>query len=161
MKSLIALGFLLAVAFLAIAVIGKLRPGSRSSHSGGIAPYVPKTPLSEPEQTLFIRLMEALPERVILAQVAMQTLVGIKKKNNPKWQTQFNEINQKHVDFVVCRPDFSVEAIVELDDSTHQRTNRIKSDVVKDVAFSAINYPLIRFHVRHMPSVEEIREAIG
>ncbi len=91
----------------------------------------------------------------------MQTLVGIKKKNNPKWQTQFNEINQKHVDFVVCRPDFSVEAIVELDDSTHQRTNRIKSDVVKDVAFSAINYPLIRFHVRHMPSVEEIREAIG
>lgn len=123
-----------------------------------IPPYYKKMPLTDDEQKLFIRLMEALPINVILAQVSMQALIGIKP--NPNERTQRNKIDRKYVDFVICRPDFSVEAVIELDDSTHERPDRKKSDAVKDVAFSAVNCPLIRFHVRHMPSVEEIREAI-
>lgn len=54
-----------------------------------------------------------------------------------------------------------MRAIVELDDGTHKREDRIKSDEIKNAAFAAIGVPLIRFHVRELPSVQQIRTALG
>jgi len=126
-----------------------------------IPPYFRKAPLSEPEQVFFHRLKEALPEKILLAQVSMSALLGVRKTGNDSYQTQFNEISRKYVDFVVCNQDFSVVAVIELDDSSHQRGDRIKADVVKDVAFQTINCPLIRFDNRSMPTSVEIRQAVG
>jgi len=123
--------------------------------NGDIPPYYKKQFLTEPEQTLFIRLMEALPINVILAQVSMQALIGIKRNRNE--QGQRNGIAKKYVDFVICRPDFSVAAVIELDDPSHERPDRIEADTVKNIAFRAAGIPLIRFDVRAMPTVEEIR----
>lgn len=36
-----------------------------------------------------------------------------------------------------------------------------KSDQVKDATFAAVGMRLIRFNVRNMPSVEQIRTALG
>lgn len=124
----------------------------------GPAPYYLKEPLSSPEQVLFHRLREALPEMIVLAQVAMPAMIGIRK--NPNWQRQFNEISRKHVDFAICGPDLSLKAIIELDDSTHQRPDRIKSDAIKDATFTAIGIPVIRFNVRNMPDTNRIKEAV-
>jgi len=126
-----------------------------------IPPYFRKAPLSEPEQVFFHRLKDALPEKILLAQVSMSALLGVRKTGNDSYQMQFNEISRKYVDFVVCNQDFSVVAVIELDDSSHQRGDRIKSDVVKDVAFQTINCPLIRFDNRSMPTSVEIRQAVG
>lgn len=126
-----------------------------------IPPYFRKAPLSDPEQVFFHRLKDALPEKILLAQVSMSALLGIRKTGNGSYQTQFNEISRKYVDFVVCNQDFSVVAVIELDDSSHQRGDRIKADVVKDVAFQTINCPLIRFDNRSMPTAAEIRQAVG
>ncbi|WP_415033531.1 DUF2726 domain-containing protein [Azonexus sp.] len=131
---------------------------NRKGRRSGPAPYFKKMPLSEPEQVVFHRLREALPDLIVLAQVAMPAMVGIRKNEN--WQSQFNEISRKHVDFVVCMQDFSIKAVIELDDSTHQRGERIKSDAIKDAAFQNIGVPVIRFDVREMPSVDAIRTAI-
>lgn len=154
--------FLALIAF-AVVVFLKLKKskGEGSGRGGekGVAPYFGKAPLTEPEQVLFHRLKEAMPEQVILAQVAMPALLGIRK--NPAWQSQFNEISRKYVDFVICNPDFTVRAVVELDDSTHQRGERIKADAVKDLAFQQISCPMVRFDVREMPSVEQIRLAVS
>lgn len=166
MEKMIVLVVVLALIGLALkAMKGKRKTdGSDGSEikpqsATGPAPYFKKAPLTEPEQVMFHRLREALPEQIILAQVAMSAMVGIRKNEN--WQTQFNEISRKYVDFVVCNQDFSMRAIIELDDSTHQRGERIKADAIKDAAFQAIGVPVVRFDVREMPTVETIRSAIN
>lgn len=146
---------LVAVLIVLVFVIQALKGRNREA---GPAPYYKKAPLSGPEQVLFHRLREALPELIILAQVAMPAMIGIRK--NPNWQRQFNEISRKHVDFVICAPDLSLKAIIELDDSTHQRPDRIKSDIIKDATFAAIDVPVIRFNVIDIPDATRIKEAV-
>lgn len=133
--------------------------------SGGMATsdttrYYRKPVLTEVEQTLFHRLREAWPEMIVLAQVAMPAMIGIKRPNDQERLRLFNAINGKHVDFVICNPDFSIRAAVELDDGTHERDNRKKSDEIKNATFAAVDVPLIRFHVRALPNVEEIRSRL-
>lgn len=123
-------------------------------------PYFGKKPLTEPERELYARLREAMPECVVLAQVALSSLVETKEEGRVRpW---FNRISQKSVDFVLCLPqDFTVVAVIELDDRTHQRTDRQKADATKDEALRIAGHPILRFKVREMPSVEQIRTAIA
>lgn len=51
--------------------------------------------------------------------------------------------------------------MVELDDVSHTRSDRVRADTVKDVALRTAGHPLIRFKRHEMPSVEQIREAIA
>jgi hypothetical protein len=125
-----------------------------------VPPYFGKKPLAESERELYARLREAMPECVVLAQVALSSLVETKEKGRIKpW---FNRIAQKSVDFVLCLPqDFTVVAVIELDDRTHQRADRRKADATKDEALKIAGHPILRFKVREMPSVEQIRAAIA
>lgn len=159
MKSLTLLIVFAVLAFIVLSLLKKRgRSGERPTANNGAIPYFRKMPLSDPEQVLFHRLSEAAPGAHVLAQVALPALVGIRK--NPNWQAQFNEISRKYVDFIVCNPDLSVKAVIELDDSTHQRGERIRADAIKDYVFKTIGVPMIRFDVREMPSVETIRRTI-
>lgn len=79
--------------------------------------YAPKLLLTKPEQVLFHRLREALPTYIVLAQVSMHRV--IKPKRGGKGA--LNAISQKAIDFVICKPDFSVVCVVELDDSSHDK----------------------------------------
>ena len=55
-----------------------------------------------------------------------------------------NKINRKHVDFLLCDPDSMVPICgVELDDSTHQRPERIERDRFVDGVYEAAGLPLI------------------
>lgn len=162
-KTLIMFLVFAAIVIFTLAIFAKAKARRTNEPDGSIegteaVPYFVKPVLTQPEQILFHRLKEALPTQIVLVQVAMNALVGIRK--NPNWQRQFNEIAKKYVDYVVCLPDFTVVAIVELDDASHQRGERIKSDAIKDAAFKSIHYPVIRFHVSDLPSVETIRKMI-
>ena len=57
-----------------------------------------------------------------------------------------NPIRSKHVDFVVCAPDtLKPLAAVELDDSSHGRSDRKDRDEFLGEAFEAAGLPLLRF----------------
>ena len=92
----------------------------KAKGQGGIGdqawPFYAKKPLSQPEQVLYFRLVQALPEHIILAQVQLSRLLGVKKGNN--YQSWFNRINRMSADFVVCNKDSSIVAVIELDDAT-------------------------------------------
>jgi hypothetical protein len=151
---------LLLVIFLVVFFkFKKTSRGSSSAPGADLPPYYSKVPVSEVEQVLFHRLKEEFPGFVVLAQVSMVALLGIRK--NPNWNRQFNEISRKYVDFVLCRPDFSVAVVVELDDSSHQRGERIRADSVKDSAFFLAGVPVVRFDVREMPDRAALRLALG
>ncbi|MDR2838388.1 MAG: DUF2726 domain-containing protein [Azonexus sp.] len=152
--------FILAILFALIGFLAMVAMAMKRGGQGSKPPYFLQKPLTAPEQTLFHRLREAFPEAVVLAQVSMYAVVGIRKKGNPAYRGQFNKIRAKSLDFVICRPDFSVIAAIELDDASHRDEWRQKGDADKNAAFAVLDVPLIRFDVRQMPGVDELKSAI-
>lgn len=123
----------------------------------GLPLFFGKSPLTDVEQTLYHRMTEAIPDYIVLAQVQVSQIVGIHK--GPLWQTWFNKISRKSIDFLICRPDFSIVAAIELDESSHDREERQLADADKDIALTAAGIRLIRWRVKSLPSVELIRAA--
>ena len=58
-----------------------------------------------------------------------------------------NQILPKHVDFIVCNPDFKPVVAIEVNGSSHRNNNRIKSDEVKKKVFSDAGLPLVSVQV--------------
>lgn len=90
----------------------------------------------------------------------MSSFLAVTKTGKGR-QGALNRVLQKSVDFLVCNKDFSVFAVIELQDRTHQRESRKKSDEFKSKALSVARVRLVEFHARNLPSVEEIREVLG
>ena len=149
MKLIFVAIFLLVIAYAAVAI--KKRQQSEAYS------YRTKKLLSNPEQILFYRLREALPEHIILAQTQMSRFLTVADSGKGR-QSALNKILMKSADFLVCKKDFSVIAVIELQDETHRRSNRQKSDEFKRAALGSASLPLIEYNVKNMPSVEEIRE---
>lgn len=122
-------------------------------------PLEPRRPLSVVEQKLYWRLVQALPDHPVLAQVQLSRMMAVKRV--PKAQAWRNKIDRKSADFVVCNKDFSVAAVIELDDSSHDRSDRRKADADKDAALSAAGIRVIRWNVKAMPDLQTIQQAIS
>ncbi len=132
---------------------------SRKSEENGIWPFYARKLMSSPEQALYYRLCKALPDHIVMSQVSLSRILGVKKGNNfGKW---FNRINRMSADFVVCSKDASVIAVIELDDSTHSKKERISADFKKDKALSSAGIRVIRWNVKSMPEDTAIRAAIN
>ncbi len=154
MKSLISLlVFVFILAAVALVVLKRL--GLLNVGPSGTWPFYVKRPLSQPEQVLYHRLIRALPEHIVLAQVQVSRVLGVKKGSNfHEWN---NRINRLSYDFVVCGKDSTVIAAIELDDKSHESISRAKTDEKKSKATSDAGLRLIRWHVRSLPSEEAIR----
>ncbi len=154
MKLLTLALVLLVVAVAALAIL-KRRGGS----GGGPRtwPYYAKRPLSQPEQVLYHRLVKALPEHIVLAQVQVSRVLGVKKGFNfHEWN---NRINRLSYDFVVCTKDSTVLAAIELDDKSHEAAARAETDQKKEKATSSAGVRLIRWHVKSLPDEHAIKTA--
>lgn len=122
-------------------------------------PFYAKKPLTQPEQILYHRLVAAMPECIVLAQVQLSRALGVKKGFNfHQWN---NRINRMSLDFLVCLKDSTIVAAVELDDRTHEKTSRIKADDKKERALSAAGVALIRWRVTALPDETAIRQAFA
>jgi very-short-patch-repair endonuclease len=153
---------ILVILLVALALVLRLEAKRRRLKSGHEVnpPYFGKKPLTDPEIELYGRLREAMPECIVLAQVALSSLVGVKERGD--WRMWFNRISQKSVDFVLCLPqDFTVVAVIELDDLSHARSDRQRADTAKDVALRIAGHPIIRFKRHAMPAANEIRAMIA
>jgi hypothetical protein len=120
-------------------------------------PFYAKKALTKPEQVLYYRLVAALPEFIVLAQVQLSRVLGIKKGHNSNhWN---NRINRMSLDYVVCLKDFTVVAVVELDDKTHLKAHRIDADSKKEKALTSAGIKLLRWNVVGLPDEAAIRKA--
>ena len=154
MKAIIAL-LLLTIVVVAIAYLKKR--GKLSD--GGAWPFYAKKPLTQPEQVLYHRLVGALPECIVLAQVQLSRVLGVKQGFNfHEWN---NRINRMSLDFVVCHKDSTIVAAVELDDKSHEQAARKVADDKKEKALSAAGITLIRWRVNALPDEAAIRLAFA
>lgn len=72
-----------------------------------------------------------------------------------------NRINRMSADFVICNRDFSIAAVVELDDATHERADRKAADAKKDKALASAGLRIIRWQAKSLPDAAAIRSAIA
>jgi very-short-patch-repair endonuclease len=118
-------------------------------------PFTVRKPLSAPEQVMFFRLRDALPEQIILAQVQVSRFLDVRKGFPARrW---FNRVNRLSVDFLVLAKDATVIAAIEIDDATHERADRREADARKDRALASAGVRLVRWHVRTLPDAAQIR----
>jgi len=70
-----------------------------------------------------------------------------------------NKIDRKHVDFLICDPKTLKPRFgIELDDSSHQRPDRVERDEFVDGVFAAAGLPLVHLQAKLAYSTTELGE---
>jgi hypothetical protein len=147
--------------FLALIVVLALLKKRGRLGAGGSRPwpFYVKRPLTQPEQVLYHRLVKSLPNHLILAQVQVSRVLGVKKGFRfSEWN---NRINRLSYEFVICGKDSTVIAAIELDDKSHEGAHRVDTDAKKNRATTDAGLRLIRWHVKSLPDEQMIRREFG
>jgi len=108
-------------------------------------PYIKKNYLlTEAEHRFFIALQKAITNQYyIFPQIHLANLLYIPKRTR-NWQSYFNRIIQKSVDFVICEKEYlSPILAIELNDSSHNLPNRIERDHFVETALQEGGLPIL------------------
>jgi len=155
--SYLLVAILIVVVVAAFVLVAVAKPGSGDANDKW--PFYARKPLSLPEQVLYFRLCKALPVHIVLAQVGLSRLLGVKKGNNH--QAWNNRINRMSADFVVCSKDSTVLAVIELDDASHGKEQQKVRDTKKNRALESADIRIIRWSVRDIPNDAAIKAAFA
>lgn len=158
--------FFFVLALLLVVVVGvvvylkkqaALKPVPAAGIESSPARLYAKLPLTKREQPLYFQLTRVLgDEYVVLAQVAFSQFLGAKGGTTQQNNQLRARVRQKVADFMVCRRDFSIVAVIELDDSTHDAKQ--EKDAERDRYLRQAGIKVIRW--RQIPSAEDILKEI-
>ena len=151
---------LLVLAVLLVVLLARIL--MRAVKSGRVDasdwPFAVRKPLSRVEQVLYYRLVQTLPDQVVLAQVPMSSVLRVRKGRT--WSEWHDRISRTSIDFLICDRDFSVMAAIKLDDASHDSAVRSKADLTKGRALAAARVPLVRWRTTALPDAATIRSVI-
>lgn len=134
-----------------------LKPVPAAGVESSPARLYAKLPLTKREQPLYFQLTRVLgDEYVVLAQVAFSQFLGAKGGTTQQNNQLRARVRHKVADFMVCRRDFSIVAVIELDDSTHDAKQ--EKDAERDRYLRQAGIKVIRW--RQIPSAEDILKEI-
>lgn len=129
-----------------------------------IISYSKNTALFSPaERSFFGVVNDAVADNfTIFAKVRVADAVSVQSMaDRSAWQIAFNKISSKHFDFVLCdKGDLSLLGVIELDDKSHQRNDRIERDQLLENVCQSAQLPLIRFDVKNSYAVQVVRAKI-
>ena len=114
--------------------------------------------LSERERLLYQRLVQSLPDHIVLAQVQLLQVLNFKRGR--RTYAVLNRISQLSLDFLILNPDTRPVAAIELDDVTHELGDRRRADANKSHALKSAGVPLIRWTARNLPDAAAIRAVV-
>jgi len=97
--------------------------------------------LSRPEQVLYGRLVRAFPGHIILSHMAISPLIT--------------------ADFVVCKPDFTPIAVVEIDEAVSREFAQREQDRRKELNLQAAGVKVIRLVVTDLPDEAALRALVA
>jgi hypothetical protein len=104
-----------------------------------------RRPLSSAEQTLYWRLVNMLPDHVVLPQVPFTRCLVIK---GPALEI----LRTERLDFVICSKSMQVLAAIELVPDKEDTPRREKYNLLLDEAFCQAGIRLIRWPANPVPS---------
>ena len=127
-------------------------------------PYRKVDALLTPAERSFYEVLRQVADTQdlhVFPKVRLSDVVFVPRRTD-NWQSHQNRIQQKHLDFVLCdRRDVSPVLAVELDDSSHRRSDRQERDDLVDEILGAACLPILRVAVRQAYSWSELGEKIN
>lgn len=137
-----------------------IRPGAGRG-DGESLPYRLRDDFLSPAEYSFYRvLLQAAGTRaVICPKVRLSDLIFV--AGGEGQQKYRNQIDRKHLDFVLCDPErMRPWCGVELDDRSHDRRDRRERDELVDRAMAAAGLPLVRVKAQRAYSPAELWQTI-
>lgn len=129
------------------------------------SPYTRATHLFTKAEVSFYRelVRAAGNDFVVFGKVRVADLVVVKSAGTRRRHMQaLGRIAQKHVDFCLCYPhDLSVACVLELNDRSHERKDRIKRDDFIDQLFKKVKLPVVWVPVTKFYDSALIRQMIN
>ncbi len=126
--------------------------------------FASRNSILTPYETAFHALLTGAlpPGYTINPMVRISDIVKVSKKfGNSVYQTNFNKCCMKHVDFLITKGPCIIAFAIELDDSSHNRPDRIDRDQYLDHVFKEAGIPLIHVTGNVMSmSAEELRSRL-
>ena len=125
-------------------------------------PYIKrKYPLTLKERELFAILQEMYgTEFHVFPQIHIASLLSV-RNGERRWQTYFNKIIRKSVDFVLFdKQNMGPMVAIELDDKTHEQNSRMERDSFVDGAFKAAGIPLVHIKTHELENRIEVKQKI-
>lgn len=118
------------------------------------AKFYVKKPLTDREQGCYYRLVSNLgPDFIVLAQVAFSQILQVRGGTQDENFRKFATMRQKVADFLICRKDFTILAVVELDDRSHR--GKEEQDKARDEIFKQAG--LLVFRLPNTPNNEPVQ----
>jgi hypothetical protein len=122
-------------------------------------PVTAKSLLTNREMELYNTLHGLYPDHRLFVQVALSQLIDV-AKDHPERNSIRARFSQLVADFVLCRPDLSVVAVIELDDWSHALERRKMPDARKNKVLADAGLRLIRIPDGPIPSAETLHRLI-
>jgi hypothetical protein len=156
-------GLVVLVALAIVAGLFRMLVGAPRARKVTIAYEPVPTLLTPAERSFFGVLQKALAsDYQVFVKVRLADIV--RPARNPSrsgWQSAFNRITSKHVDFVLCDlASLSVVGVIELDDRTHEKFERGVRDGLVDSALSDAGIPVLRVPASKSYSPARLREQV-
>jgi len=119
-------------------------------------PYLKKDSLlTEAEKKFYFVLSEIIGDNyLIFSKVRMADLLYLPKMNNSDYYHYQNKIQSKHVDFLLCdKENIKPLLVLELDDSSHLKIDRILRDTLVDKIFENAQIPIL--HIKNSTAYDK------
>ncbi len=115
---------------------------------------------SAAERSFYEILCRISPEHTVFAKVRLADLVRVQATGREFWQ-RFNSISGKHVDFVVCDERLAPVVAIELDDSSHDKPERLTRDQFVDSVLESAALPIVHVRAKRGYVLDEIRQLLA
>ena len=109
-------------------------------------PYKKKLLLTKNEWSFYKALKPAADELgyTVLAKIRVADLVEVTAADRSEWQTYFNKINKKHIDFALAKPEnLQLVLLIELDDNSHNDSQKQRDEFI-EALYKQTGYKLLR-----------------
>lgn len=122
-------------------------------------PVEARSLLTDRELSLYQSLLSLYPDYKVFVQVALSQLIEV-DRNHPDRQSTRARYQQLVADFVLCRSDLSVVAVIELDDRSHDNPRNQYADARKSKALKHARIRLVRIPAGALPSEDRISKLV-
>jgi ssDNA-binding Zn-finger/Zn-ribbon topoisomerase 1 len=140
-----------------------VNPKNTNKIEDEVFPYALRDDFLSPSELSFYKIVRlVLPkEFVIFTKVALKDIFFVTEKDRSKQSTYLNKISKKHVDFLVCNAE-SMKPVcgIELDDTSHERQDRVIRDKFVNEVFNNAQLPLIRYTNKRSYILSEVEEKL-
>lgn len=106
--------------------------------------YQKKYLLTKNEYYEYKKLQASAKKNNLIVCPKVRLLDLVEPRRGPNYMSYLGKIQSKHVDFVVCDSNLFVKGVIELDDNSHNRPDRIERDAFVDEVLLSVGYIVIR-----------------